>query len=255
MQFIDTHSHLYARQFHADQAAVTARAREVLSHCFLPNIDLRSVEDMLALTATAPDFFFPMMGLHPCSVKEDWKEVLRETERLLRDGKWHGIGETGLDYHWDKTFVAEQKQALAIQFDWAKELGLPIILHCRESMDDVIEMAAAAQDGRLRGIFHCFTGTVEQAQRITGMGFMLGIGGVITYKNSGLFEIAAQLKLDDLVLETDSPYLTPVPHRGQRNESAYTALVARKLAEAQQVLPTVIAEKTSANALRMFGKA
>lgn len=252
MLLVDTHSHLYARQFQADQAAVTARAREVLSYCFLPNIDLRSVADMLALAATAPGFFYPMMGLHPCSVKEDWKEVMKETERHLRDGRWYGIGETGLDYHWDKTFVAEQKQALDIQFGWAKELQLPIVLHCRESMDDVIAMAAAAQDGRLRGIFHCFTGTVEQAKQITDMGFLLGIGGVLTYKNSGLAEVVAQLGIDHLVLETDSPYLTPVPHRGQRNESAYTALVGRKLCDVLGITYAAMAHTTTSNALRMF---
>lgn len=250
---IDTHSHLYSRKFQSDSAETTARAREVLSHVFLPNIDLDSVDDMNALTASAPDFFFPMMGLHPCYVKADWREVLAKMEQEFADGKYYGVGETGLDYHWDKTFVAEQKDSLRMQIEWAKDMDLPLILHCRESMDDVIELVKEGQDGRLKGIFHCFTGTTEQADQVKDLGFLMGIGGVVTFKNGGLAEILPHIDLKDLVLETDSPYLPPVPYRGKRNESSYIPIIARKLAEIKDVTLAEVDRVTSANAFGLFG--
>jgi TatD DNase family protein len=252
MQLIDTHSHLYSSKFDADMDGVIERARQVLTHVFLPNVDLGSVDAMHRLSDRAPEFFFPMMGLHPCSVKEDYLAVLAQMEPMFAQRKYYGVGECGLDYYWDKTHVAEQKAALRIQIAWAKDMGLPLILHCRDSMEDVIALVTEGQDGRLSGIFHCFTGTVEQARRIADLGFVMGIGGVITYKNGGLAEIAAQLPLDHLVLETDSPYLPPVPHRGQRNESSYTTFIGRKLAEAMDLPYAEVARATSENALRTF---
>jgi TatD DNase family protein len=250
---IDTHSHLYSRKFQSDLPEATQRAQEVLSHVFLPNIDLDSVAAMKDLTATAPDFFYPMMGLHPCSVKEDWQEVLTKMEAEFAKGGYCGVGETGLDYHWDTTFVEQQKAALRLQIEWAKDLDLPLILHCRKSMDDVIGLVREGQDGRLKGIFHCFTGTVEQANEVRDLGFLMGIGGVVTYKNGGLAEILPEIDLKDLVLETDSPYLPPVPHRGKRNESSYVPLIAQKLAEIKDVSLEEVDQVTSENALGLFG--
>ncbi len=253
MLMIDTHSHLYSRKFQEDLPAVIARAREVLSHVFLPNIDIPSIAEMNALADRDRAFFKPMMGLHPCSVKEDWQAVLEQMEGEWDKGGYVGVGECGLDYYWDKTFVPAQKEALRQQIAWAKAKQLPLILHCRDSMDDVIELVREGQDGRLRGIFHCFTGDVEQARKIQDLGFMMGIGGVLTYKTSQLPAVLAQVPLSALVLETDSPYLPPVPHRGKRNESSYIPLIARRLAEVKEVTIAVVARVTSENALKMFG--
>jgi TatD DNase family protein len=253
MKLIDTHSHLYSRHFKGDMDDVIARAREVLSHVFLPNIDLASIPEMNALADQDRQFFYPMMGLHPSSVKEDWKEVLGQMEKEWDHGTYHGVGECGLDYYWDKTHVAEQKAALRVEIEWAKAKDLPLILHCRESMDDVIALVREGQDGRLRGIFHCFTGTVEQARQIQDLGFWMGIGGVLTYPKSGLAEVLKDVPLEGLVLETDSPYLPPVPHRGKRNESGYVPIIARQLAEAKDVAMAEVARVTTENALRVFG--
>ena len=253
MKLIDTHSHLYHKNFLADWDAVVARTRETCSHVFLPNVDLESIPRMHLLADQHPELFFPMMGLHPCDVKEDFREILAQMEIAFSQRNYVGVGETGLDYFWDKTFLTEQKESLRIQIAWAKEKSLPLILHCRDSMDDVIEIIDETQDGRLKGIFHCFTGSESQAEKIVSMGFLLGIGGVLTYKNSGLSEALKNIALDHLVLETDSPYLTPVPHRGKRNESSYVKYVAEKLAEVKEVDIEVVAEKTGRNALRVFG--
>ncbi|HHG85705.1 MAG TPA: TatD family deoxyribonuclease, partial [Bacteroidetes bacterium] len=228
------------------------RAREVLSHVFLPNIDQESIPEMLALTAKAPDFFFPMMGLHPSHVKADYKEVLAGIEAEWDKGTYYGVGETGLDFYWDKTYVTEQKASLRLHIEWAKAKQLPLILHCRESMEEVIELVSEGQDGRLRGIFHCFTRTREQAAQIHDLGFVMGIGGVLTYKNSGLPETLKEVPLEHLVLETDSPYLPPVPYRGKRNESSYIPKIARKLAEVKDLPIAEIDKITSENALKIF---
>ena len=252
MRLIDTHSHLYSAKFDADMPAVIERAQQVLSHVFLPNVDLDSMEAMNALADRVPDFFYPMMGLHPCSVSMDYATVLKKMEKEFGERKYYGVGEAGLDYYWDKTHVEEQKAALRVQIEWAKDMGLPLILHCRESMEDVLELVEEGQDGRLSGIFHCFTGTLPQAQRVMDAGFVMGIGGVITYKNGGLADLVPSLPIESLVLATDSPYLPPVPHRGQRNESSYTIFIARKLGEAKGLNIYEVAERTSANALRVF---
>lgn len=256
MKWIDTHSHLYLKKkFSGDMDAVVARAQEVLSHVFLPNIDPETIADMHALADRDRTFFYPMMGLHPCYIKEGFEAVLDQIEAEFDKAQYWGVGETGLDYYWDKTFIAEQKTALRRHIEWAKAKDLPLILHCRESMDDVIELVEEGQDGRLKGIFHCFTGNTEQAARVKAAGFLMGIGGVLTYKNSGLADVVRRLDLSDLVLETDSPYLTPVPHRGKRNESAYTAIIGRKLAEVLDRPIGEVARVTSENALRLFGVA
>lgn len=253
MQFIDTHSHLYADKLKPDLDAVIERARKVLSHVFLPNINISSIGPMNALTERAPDFFFPMMGLHPCHVKEDYKAVLEQMEAEFDAGKYYGVGETGLDLYWDKSLFAEQKESLRVHCRWAREMDLPLILHGRDATPELIELIGEEQDGRLKGIFHCFVDGVEEAARIKDLGFLMGIGGVVTYKNSGLAETCAKLDLADLVLETDSPYLPPTPHRGKRNESSYIPIIARKISDAKGITIPEVARVTNANALRLFG--
>lgn len=259
-KLIDTHSHLYTKHFFDDIEEVVHRAKEVNEKVILPNIDLDSVPQMEKLRQMAPDFFLPLMGLHPCHVEADHEEVMARIEKLVFSQKWYGIGETGLDYYWDTTYKEEQKAALRKHIDWAKKLELPLILHCRNSMDDVIELVEEGKNkgegelagNRLRGIFHCFGGSLEQAQKILSMGFMLGIGGVLTYKKTNLPEVLAEIDLDHIVLETDSPYLPPVPFRGKRNESSYTSYVAEKLAEVKDTSLAEVSARTTANARRMF---
>ncbi len=260
LKFIDTHSHLYLSQFDSDKDEVIQRAQKVLNAVYLPNIDMESIPSMMNLHELNKEFFFPMMGLHPCSVEDDFEKTLEKMEEILlegnRDGQktFFGIGETGLDMYWDKTKLEIQKKALKTQIYWAKKYNLPIILHCREALDMVIEMIEAEALAELRGIFHCFDGTLEQAKRIAAIpGFKIGIGGVITYKKSALPEIIHQIAMQYLVLETDSPYLPPVPHRGKRNESSYIPLIAQQLAEVQGIGLKQVAEITNQNAIAVFG--
>lgn len=252
MQFIDTHSHLYASKFDADMDAVVARAQEVLSHVFLPNIDQASIGPMKALTERSPAFFKPMMGLHPCHVKEGYQAVLAEMEAEFDAYDYFGVGETGLDLYWDKTTLDIQRDSLRVHCRWARERKLPIILHAREAIDELIQVITEEQDGNLRGIFHCFNGNVAQARQVEDLGFLMGIGGVLTYKKSGVDATVKEIDLKHLVLETDSPYLPPTPHRGKRNESSYTAIIARKLAEVKETTIAEVARVTNANALSVF---
>lgn len=253
MTLIDTHAHLYSSKFESDRPEMVRRAVAAgVARMYLPNIDRESIDAMLALEAEFPEHCFAMMGLHPCSVNADYLSELEIVERLLGERAWAGIGETGIDLYWDKTFLAEQKIAFARQIEWAKDLGRPIIIHSRESNEECLECVKAGQDGRLRGIFHCFSGTVEQAQRMIDLGFMLGIGGTVTYPKSGVADVVKQIDLRHIVLETDAPYLPPVPHRGKRNESAWVRLVADMIAEIKVAPPAEVARVTTENALRMF---
>lgn len=220
---------------------------------FLPNIDQESIEAMDALAEAYPDVCFPMMGLHPCSVGEDNAAQMAEVERLLRTGRYCAVGEIGIDLHWDKTFLVQQQDVFRQHVHWAKELALPIVIHCRESFDETIAIVEEENDDRLRGVFHCFTGTPEQAARVVALGgFYLGIGGVITFPNGGLAETMAVVGPDHCVLETDAPYLAPVPHRGKRNESSYIPLIAAKLASATGRSIEDIEALTTTNAERLF---
>ena len=229
------------------------RAQEVLSHVFLPNIDLDSIPQMWDLHSKAPDFFFPMLGLHPCYVKtEDYKSVLASMEAQWENHRYFGVGEAGLDLYWDKSHFAAQKDALRVQCAWAREKDLPLILHARDAIPELIELIGEEQDGRLKGIFHCFTGTVEEAKQIQDLNFLVGIGGVITYKNGGVAEVCEHIPLAQIVLETDAPYLSPKPHRGKRNESSYLPIIARKLAEVKGIPIGEVARVTSENALELF---
>ncbi|MEZ4967680.1 MAG: TatD family hydrolase [Saprospiraceae bacterium] len=252
---IDTHAHLYSGKFDPDRSEMVQRAIDAgISRMYLPNIDAGSIDAMLALEAAFPEHCFAMMGLHPGSVQPDtYEQELALVEKHLGERAWAGVGETGIDLYWDKSTLDIQKISFARQIEWAKDLQLPVIIHSRESNEECLELVSAGQDGRLRGIFHCFSGTLEQAMRMIDLGFMLGIGGTLTYSKSTLPEVLREVPLESIVLETDAPYLSPVPHRGKRNESAYVALVAEKLAEVKALTTEEIARATTRNALRMFG--
>jgi len=250
---VDTHSHMYSEEFSADLAEVMQRAvKEGVSKIYLPAIDSNSASSMLQLETSYPDHCIAMMGLHPCYVKENYLEELEFVKSWLSKRKFAAIGEIGLDYYWDRNFDNQQKEAFEVQIDWALDYNLPIVIHSRDSMDNTIEIVRSKQNGPLRGIFHCFSGTYEQAIKIIDLGFLLGIGGVLTYKKSGLAEIVEKLPLDAMVLETDSPYLTPVPFRGKRNESSYLKYIATKLAEIKRLPLEEISRITTANAEKIF---
>jgi len=252
--FIDTHTHLYDAQFDEDRPEMIARALAAgVERMYLPNCDSGTLAAMQQLCAAFPDHCFPMMGLHPCSVKEDYKKELKLVQHELETGKYVGVGEIGLDYHWDTTFVADQQEAFRLQTDWAIALNLPVIIHTRKSLEDGIAIVREKQQGSLKGIFHCFSGTVEEAKEIIELGFYIGIGGVLTFKNSTLSETLSQIDLRHIVLETDAPYLAPVPYRGKRNESAYIPLIAHKLAGIKNCPVEAVAAITSENARKLFG--
>ncbi len=253
--FIDTHTHFYSRKFSHDREAAVQRARQAgVGGFYLPNIDSASAEAMLAMEAAYPDRFFAMMGLHPCSVQaETLEEELGQVREWLDRRRFCAIGEIGIDLYWDTSTLDLQRAAFQQQIEWAKELDRPIVIHSRASIDLIIDMLAEAADDRLRGIFHCFTGDEAQGQAIVELGFLLGIGGVLTFKNGGLDKTLPALPLQAMVLETDSPYLAPTPHRGRRNESSYLPLIARRLAEVKGCSLEEIAEVTTHNALKVFG--
>jgi TatD DNase family protein len=253
MEFIDTHSHIYQDAFKDDIEEVVFRARsESVSYILLPNIDATSVEALHQLAGLFPDVCLPMMGLHPTSVKENYLHETGIAENLLRTGKYIAVGEIGIDLYWDKTFLEEQKEVFARQILLAKELDLPFIIHARDSFPEIFEVLERLNFESYRGIFHAFSGSLTDAFRAMEMGFLLGIGGVVTYPRSGLAETLSKAGFKKLVLETDSPYLTPVPHRGKRNESVYVTLIARKLAEIFDTDLENIADITSRNARDLF---
>lgn len=254
--YTDTHTHLFHKQFDTDRHEMVQRAQDAEVHkLFLPNIDLASVEALHAMCDEFPEVCFPMMGLHPCSVGEDPSRDLAEVERLLATGRYWAVGEIGIDLHWDKTWLAQQQEVFRRQVRWAKELALPVAIHCRESFEEVMAIVEEENNEHLTGVFHCFTGTEDQARRIIALGgFMLGIGGVITYPKSGLAETMAQVGAAYCVLETDAPYLAPVPHRGKRNESSYIPIIAEALATAVGLPVEEVARITTANAELLFGE-
>lgn len=224
-----------------------------INRFYLPAIDSEETDNMLALETAYPDNCFAMMGLHPCSVKEDYEKELAHVEEWLAKRSFVAIGEIGLDFYWDKTFMEQQYMAFRQQIEWALQYDKPIVIHTRNAMQDTINVVKEYIPRGLKGIFHCFSGSYESAVQIVNMGFYLGIGGVLTYKNAGLPEALADIGLEHLVLETDAPYLTPVPYRGKRNESSYLLYVAEKLAEVKQVSLAEIAAITSINAQKIFG--
>jgi TatD DNase family protein len=257
MKFTDTHSHIYSAEFDGDLDAIMTRAlAENVSVIFLPAIDSEYHEKMLKVADAYPENCFPMMGLHPTSVKNDFRNELQIVERYFSDGsrKFYAIGEIGIDLYWDKTHAAEQEEAFGIQLDMAIAFDLPVIIHTRNSMDLVLDILEMRNDSRLNGIFHCFSGNIRQAERVMKLGFFMGIGGVVTYKNSGLQQVVEHVSLENLVLETDAPWLTPAPYRGKRNEPSYISLIASKIAEIKGVTVEKVAEVTNRNAAELFFK-
>jgi TatD DNase family protein len=254
---IDTHTHLYLEQFNEDRDQVIQNAINVgMGKFFLPNIDMESIPGMMALAEQYPNVCYPMMGLHPCSVKAGFETELQQIYDALADKPIIAIGEIGIDLFWDKTTLPMQREAFRIQVQWAKDMNLPIVIHARDSYNELFEELNVLNDENLSGVFHCFTGSLQQAEKILSYGnFYLGIGGVSTFKNSGLNNVLPQVPLNRIILETDSPYLAPVPHRGKRNESAYTALVAQHLAQLLNNPLEEIASITTQNALNLFRKA
>jgi len=253
--FIDTHTHLYSEQFSEDRTAMIQRAIDAgVELLCLPNIDLQSIEGMHALEVEFPNNCFSMMGLHPCSVNADWEQTLAVLRAHIDQRDYIAIGEIGVDLYWDKTFRSEQLEAFRHQVRWAKEKGWPIVIHARDSFPEIFEVIDQENDERLRGIFHCFTGTTEDAKRIDNYGgFLVGIGGVVTYKKSDLPEVLKTISPDRIVLETDAPYLPPTPFRGKRNESAYLLHTAEKVAEIYGLPLSELQKITTANAIKLFG--
>lgn len=255
MMLIDTHCHLYGEDFTADRKEMMERAKKAgVKKFFLPAIDKAIAQAMLQLEQDFPNECFAMMGVHPCSVKEDYASELSFAEDWLSTRRFAAIGETGLDFYWDKTFVPQQYIAFRQQIAWAKQYQVPVVIHSRQSTRECIDVVKEMLDDNLRGVFHCFGGSLEEAQDIMSLGFYMGIGGVITYKNSGLDAVIAQLPLDNIVLETDAPYLTPVPFRGKRNESAYLSYVVQKIAAVKNISEEEVAAITTANADKLFGR-
>jgi TatD DNase family protein len=254
MQLIDTHCHLYSREFTRDLAETLHRAEiEGVEKIYLPAIDSSSLDDLIALEGQYPGKCVGMIGLHPCYVKENFGEELKIVEDWLARRPWVAVGEIGLDFYWDRSFDPQQYTAFHRQIEWALHYKRPIVIHSRESMKESIDVVREHQNGSLGGIFHCFSGTYEMARSIIDLGFYLGIGGVLTYKKSGLAETLAQVPLEHLVLETDAPYLAPVPFRGKRNEPAYLKHIVAALAEVKGVSPEEVAEVTTKNAKKIFG--
>ena len=251
--WIDTHAHLYLEHFDNEQENIIKRAKNAgIGRVYLPNIDSSSIERMLRMEALDPDLFRSMIGLHPGSVKKNYRDELELVFSEIENHKYAAVGEIGTDLYWDKTYIQEQVAAFEIQIDLAKEHGLPIVIHARDSMDMTIDIVEKKQDGNLKGIFHCFSGNLEQAKKVVDLGFKMGIGGVLTYKKSGLSEILGELPLDHFVLETDAPYLAPVPFRGKRNESSYIIYIAQKMAEIKNVAIEELMHITNKNVDSVF---
>ncbi|HAS6348986.1 TPA: YchF/TatD family DNA exonuclease [Vibrio vulnificus] len=250
---IDTHAHIYAKEFDQDRDQVVQRALEQgIEKILLPNIDLDSIEPMLHTEATYPDICHSMMGLHPCYVDNNVKQTLETVHAWFAKHSFIAVGEIGIDLYWDKTYQKEQEWAFVTQLNWAKELDLPVVIHTRDSIKETLALLAKEQDGSLSGVFHCFGGSIEDAKAINDLGFHLGLGGVTTFKNGGMDLVIPSLNLDYVILETDCPYLAPVPHRGKRNEPSYTQLVANRVAELRNCSAAEIASITTQNAKQLF---
>ena len=253
MTIIDTHCHLYAEEFENDIEQVIANAQqESVQQFYLPNIDSSSIESMLQLEAKYSGVCIAMMGLHPCSVNADYNKELQTVESWLQKRRFAAVGEIGLDFYWDRTFEIQQYEAFRRQTELALQYQLPIVIHTRNAMQQCIDVVSEYAGRGLKGIFHCFGGSMQEAEQIIALGFYLGIGGVLTYKKSGLPAVLDHISLEHMVLETDAPYLAPVPKRGKRNESAYLKYIITALAEIKQTSPEEIARITTANATFVF---
>lgn len=255
MNWVDTHAHLYSAEFDEDRTEMVMRSLESgVREMYLPNVDKNSIDGMLTLEAQFPENIFAMMGLHPCSVQpEDWKDQLKIVKEWLDKRHFCAIGEIGIDLYWDKSTLDIQIEAFNIQSAWAIDKNLPIVIHSRESIDILIGLVRALKVPQFRGIFHCFSGTEDQANEIIELGFLLGIGGPLTYKKSSLPDAIRNISLEHIVLETDAPYLPPTPYRGKRNESSYIPLIGSKLAEIKEISEEEVALTTTRNARRLYG--
>ncbi len=251
---IDTHTHLFSTEFEADRDSIIQNALDAgVSKMLLPNVDLDSISGMHELAKKFPQQCYPMMGLHPCSVTENWEADLGIIKSWLDKENYCAVGEIGIDLYWEKSTLKFQKKAFRQQIEWAKEKKLPIVIHVREAFEETFEIVDELNDENLSGVFHCFSGNLDQANHILNYGgFKLGIGGVVTFKNGGLDKVLPHIDLEHLVLETDSPYLAPVPHRGKRNESSYLKLIAEKLAELKGVSFETVDSTTTKNAIALF---
>jgi len=253
MNLIDTHSHIYSEEFDNDIDEVILRAKENgVSKILLPNIDLDSAPRMFKLVDKYPNVCFPMMGLHPCYIDAGFEDKLASIKAYFEEHKFCAVGEIGIDLYWDKTFIEEQKKAFAIQVQWSIDMDLPVVIHVRDAFDEVFEVLGTFPCEKFVGVFHSFTGDLNQAKKALSMGFFLGINGILTFKNSPLADVVAQLPLDRLLLETDSPYLSPMPKRGRRNESCNVLYIAQKIALLHNVDLEVVVAKTSLNAQELF---
>lgn len=252
MILVDSHAHIYLEHFKKDLAQCLERASEGgVSRIYMPNIDVESIDAMMEVEHRYPHIY-AMMGLHPCSVDKSFEKKLYVMEDWYTKRDFVAVGEIGTDLYWDSTYWAEQKEALRIQLHWASEHEIPAVLHCRESIRETIDLVASLSLPKLHGVFHCFTGTVEEAKEIIELGFKLGFGGVSTFKNGGLDTVIPEISLDDMLLETDAPYLAPVPHRGKRNEPCYLPLICKRIAELKEVDEEQVASVTTKNANAMF---
>ncbi len=255
MYWIDTHCHLFASEFDDDRTAMIHRALDSnVMQMMLPNIDMDTLSAMMALAKSFPENCMPMIGLHPCSVKDDFIDILAQMKIEILQGGFFGIGETGVDLYWETKTRDIQISAFEEQIEWGREFDLPIIIHSRESLDLTIDIIDRHQDGSLRGIFHCFGGHYAQAMRIYELGFKIGIGGVITFKKSEVGQLLPLIPPETIVLETDAPYLAPVPYRGKRNESSYLLIIAEKIAQSLNMSLEEVAKLTTRNAHDVFGK-
>jgi TatD DNase family protein len=251
--FVDTHAHVYLDDFVSDRGEMLRRAREAeVMKIFMPNVDHTSIDAMLELEEKHKEHCMAMMGLHPCYIKKDFERELYLVEDWLSKRKFAAVGEIGTDLYWDKTFWEQQKEAFVIQLKWAIKYKLPAVIHCRESIDETIALVEGLANKDLRGVFHCFSGNVDQAKKIIELGFHLGIGGVATFKKGGLDGVLPEIEMKHLLLETDSPYLAPVPHRGKRNEPAYIPLVASRIADLKKTQVVEVRNQTTINAMNLF---
>jgi TatD DNase family protein len=251
---IDSHAHIYAPEFGADRDFMLEKAfSSGVSRIYMPNIDHTSIEGMLALEDAYPGRCIATMGLHPCYVTADYERELATVESWLQKRPFAAIGEIGLDYYWSVEFKAQQEEVFKIQVAWAKEYKLPVIIHCRNSFAETVELLRREGTGGLTGVFHCFTGTLDDARQAIELGFLLGIGGVATFKNGGLDKVLPFVDAEHLLLETDSPYLAPVPYRGKRNEPGYLPIVTGRVADLKGTSAAEIGRITTQNALRLFG--
>ncbi len=254
MQLIDTHTHLYLPEFDSDRDAVVGRAvQNGVNGLFMPNIDMASVDQMLSVENRYPGICYSMIGLHPTSVSKDYPDQLDQLEEIAASHKFYAIGEIGIDLYWDQTFLKEQIEAFKRQVAFAIRSGLPVVIHSRNSFPEIFQALEEFKGSSLTGVFHAFTGTIREAEKAIEMGFKLGIGGIVTFKNSGLDKVVKETGPENIILETDSPYLAPVPHRGKRNESSYLCIINSKLAELSGLSREETASITFSNSVRLFG--